>query len=80
MKKNIYSIKDKLTGFMNITLDTNDMTAKRNFGYAVEKSQTNINYRPSDFDLYCLGVFDDVDGTITSEIRHVANGTDFEVK
>lgn len=58
MKMNVYAIRDCHVGFMSPQLDNNDETAKRNFAFAVNNNPGIIGYRPADFDLYKIGVFD----------------------
>lgn len=54
----IYSIKDEKTGFMPVTVDTNDKTAIRNFSFAVNKPDSLLKSNSNDFSLWKLGEFD----------------------
>lgn len=61
----IYSMRDKMTGFVSPTFDLNDQVAARNFSMALTKSEGILGFAPSDFDLYCLGSWDTDTGLIT---------------
>lgn len=56
---NVFSIRDKLSGFSYPTVDVNAATAQRNFASAVNSPQVNtMTFAPSDYDLYFVGTFD----------------------
>lgn len=76
MKLNVYCIRDVLVGFMSPTVDTNDDTAMRNFSLMVNNNPGVIGFRPADFDLYCVGVFDSDSGLVNpiNPIRFLVNG------
>lgn len=63
MKFNVYSMRDKYTGFMDPTLGVNDESAIRNFSYALG-SNLMFNRFASDYDLYCIGSFDSDEGIL----------------
>lgn len=68
MTYKMYSVKDSKVGFMIPTCDMSDQSAIRNFSYAVNANNGMMNYSPKDFDLYCIGEFDDEKGEINSKI------------
>lgn len=75
MKYDVYSIRDKYTGFMSPMLDQSDDAAKRNFAYAVNNNPGVMNYSPADFDLYKVGSFDTKSGDIKGcVIEFICNG------
>lgn len=71
MKFGIYSIRDKLSGYMNIFLERSDVLAQRGFSTVVNDCGSAIYCNPGDYDLYKLGSFDTDSGVIT------ANNPDF---
>lgn len=62
---NIYSMRDKLTGYSQPTFELYDAVAMRNFEHAVMAAQGLFKTHPEDFDLYHLGVFDTETGIIS---------------
>lgn len=60
----IYSIKDQFTGFLTPSFDQNDSSAKRNFSFALGRSDLLLGSFPQHYDLYCLGTFDSDTGCI----------------
>ena len=64
----IYSVRDKLSGYMNISLERSDALAKRSFGIIVGDSDSVIGRNPGDYDLYRLGSFDTDSGDIHADI------------
>lgn len=71
---NFYAVKDLMTErFMNPALSQDDNVATRQF-------KSNINHiplwqdNPSDFDLWCLGSFNEETGEIVYKPRKVING------
>lgn len=79
----MYSIRDDLTGFMTPVIDQNDATALRNFTMAcsvVDSSKSSLmTFRPSDYSLYRIAVFDSDTGIIEPlvPIELVARGSSF---
>lgn len=64
MIKNIYAVRDEAAEvFLDLMVDQTDETAKRNFAYAC-KNNGIMNFRPSDFSLWQLAVYDTIHGTI----------------
>lgn len=61
MKRTLYCIRDNLSGFGTPVFDVSDQTAKRNFSYAINNN-AELNFCPSDFDLYKVGTFDSETG------------------
>lgn len=74
----VFSIRDKYTSFMSPTVDQSKEAAKRNFAYAINNNPGIMNFTPSDFDLYQIGVFDSESGKIapTEPIEFICNGVE----
>lgn len=66
MKYGIYSIRDKLAGYMSLTLEKSDAIATRGFTTLVNTSDTVLSANPGDYDLYKVGEFDSESGVIES--------------
>lgn len=66
MKGVIYCYRDVENGFTTLYVDTNDNSAMRGFAYAVNREGL-MNFRPNDYALYRLGMFDSDTGEITVE-------------
>lgn len=78
----MYSIRDRLTGFMTPVLEQSDPAAMRNFRMAcdVRKRDTSLmSYSPSDFEFYHIADFDSSSGVLSpvSPIEVVCRGSDF---
>ena len=56
MKYGIYSIRDKLSGYMNIFLERSDVLAQRGFSTVVNDCGSAIYCNPGDYDLYKSGL------------------------
>ena len=74
MKYFIYTIKDELNGYLNITLDQNDATAQRNFTYAIQNDKQMYNTK-KDFSLWCIGEYDTEKGIVDTKKRKILDGT-----
>lgn len=74
----VFCIRDIKTGFMSPTIDQNDLSAKRNFAYAINNSNQLMNYSPSDFQFYKIGNFDSQKGVLepVSPIELICDGVD----
>lgn len=75
MTYSVYAIRDKYTGFMMPTVDMNDDSGKRNFGYGINNNPS-LNYSPADFDFYRIGTYDSKTGEIrpVQPIEFICNG------
>lgn len=81
MIMSIYSIRDKLTGYLTPTFEPNDQVAMRNFAHAIQHTDTLLHTHPGDYDLYCLGTLDSEDGTIMPiSPQLVCSGSSFSLK
>lgn len=60
----VYSVRDLLTGFMAPVVEIDDDVAKRNFEFAVKNADGVLGFRPQDFDLMQIGVFDSETGDL----------------
>lgn len=67
MKLGIYSMRDRLTGFLQPTFDLNDAVALRNFEAAILQVRPGnlLHTNPEDYALYKLGDFDSDSGVLT---------------
>lgn len=65
MKYGIYSIRDAAAHvFTAPTIDLTDKSAIRGFSQAINNKDSIMNFCPSDFALYCIGVLDVESGLI----------------
>lgn len=60
----LYSVRDLLTGFMSVSLDVNDASARRNFAHAVNRTDSLFNSHPEHYVLYKVGTFDTETGDL----------------
>lgn len=67
MKYPVYSYRDAKVGFGQPIVDSNDLSAKRGFAYAINNSVGVMGFQPGDFDLYHIGTFDSETGMITGQ-------------
>lgn len=61
----VYSIRDRLTGYSQPTIDQNDAVAMRNFRHAFMNWQSIYHSHPGDFELCKLGMFDSDSGLLS---------------
>lgn len=80
MVKNIYAVKDtKSSCFLNPTYDSNDDVAKRNLNYLVNVVNESMIYQyPEDYELWCIGSYDDLTAIIISDIRFVCQAKELK--
>ena len=79
MIKYIYSVRDVKTGYGPLMIFDNDPVAVRSFGVTVNQPDSLIHWCAADYQLYCVGTFDDDTGCILVEPdmpRHVADAPD----
>lgn len=62
----VYSVRDKLTGYMTPIIDVNDQSAIRNFRHSIVNSTGVLSSACADFDFYRVGSFDSDSGLISS--------------
>lgn len=77
MQFKVFSIRDaKAEIFHTPFYKATDRDAERDFKHAVNDKQTKLNEYPEDFDLYCLGTYEDRDGKFQSlpTLVHVVKG------
>lgn len=68
MIKNIYSVFDKKAQvFCSPFVSINDQTAMRDFAFAANNPESDINRYSIDYSLYYLGAFDDESGYISTD-------------
>lgn len=86
MKVCLFAIRDNIAASFGLpTVDTNEMTAKRNFAFAISSEEKSVmTYKPSDFDLYQVGYYDTDSGRFESMPDNVplfiCNGSEFVKK
>lgn len=75
----LYSLKDVKSGFMSIMLFKNDELAIRAYQNMLADKQPNlVTMNPNDFELWCLGDYDQDCGAIVSDVRFVASSTSID--
>lgn len=78
MMKYVYAIRDNKVGYFGLTTDSYDTVAVRSFAAACKSSNSLLQTNPEDFDLYCIGTFNDDSGELTGFApKFVAHATDF---
>lgn len=79
MKLNIYSLKDRKSGYANPYLLQNDEIAIRDLKTAVNDEKANvINKFPEDFELTRIGEFDTETGEIVSKVEFIINARELK--
>lgn len=74
----VFSIRDLKTGFLSVTVDVSDASAKRGFEHATRKPDSLFFTHPSDYSLYRVGSFDTDTGVLTSiDPDLICHATDF---
>lgn len=77
---NLYALKDVKSGFMSILVLKNDELAKRSYkNMLADPTPSLVNQNPEDFELWCLGSYDQDSGIIISDVRFVASATSIGV-
>lgn len=73
MIRGLYAYHDALNGFMNVFIDTNDLSAKRGFLSALACADVGSAFycNPTDYTLYKLGQVDMVTGEVIPEVPTV---------
>lgn len=82
MRFRMYSIRDRLTGFMTPVLEQSDPVAMRNFRMACDvqkRDQSIVAFSPSDFSLYHIADFDSETGILSpvSPLDFICQGDSF---
>lgn len=69
MIKKIYALRDVKSHWLDPFVDENDDCAIRGVSLLVNNADPTvlIGFSPRDFDLYCLGSFDSLDGSVILE-------------
>ena len=60
----IYSVRDKLDGFIGPCVERGDQLATRSFTTVVNSPDSKLFANPGDYDLYKIGEFDTESGSI----------------
>ena len=67
MMLKVYSVRDNKTGDFNVPFfEQNDVQATRMFHKLCNDDRVQIAHFPDDFDMYCIGLFDDKSGKLES--------------
>lgn len=61
----IYSIQDRLSGFISVTAEVNDQVAYRNFEHAVLNGGSTLSSHADDYQLVKLASMDSDTGVVT---------------
>lgn len=66
MRMRLYQLKDVVSACMvgQVFVERNDGPAVRSFYNALEDSKSQISQYPKDFELLCLGEYDDSNGVL----------------
>lgn len=83
MTRKMYSIRDIKGDYFNaVHISSTHGEAERNFRTLVNEPNSTVSKYPEDFDLYCVGEFNDTDGTITPKYpaERICNGSQFVQK
>lgn len=79
MKNKIYCVKDVLVGFKPPFVAPNDNFAIRMLSQLVNDINSNdIKTNPKDYQLFCIGEFDDQTGEFVSDVRFLSNAIDLK--
>lgn len=74
MKMEIFAIKDKKVAFMSLFTQANEEIAKRNFKNTVNNTEMKLD--PADFELWKLGTYDDLTGSIEPESEFIISAAE----
>lgn len=75
MKSGLYAVKDTKTVFWKPFVHHNDLSAQRVFANLVNSGDELVASNVEDFELWRLGIYDDVTGSIVSKPEFICNGT-----
>lgn len=75
MQLSMYSILDIKSGvYSKPFIALNHAVAARTVSAAMQHQDTDLSAHPQDYDLYCIGSFDDQEGILTPQTReHVTS-------
>ena len=74
----LYSIRDSLVGYGVPFCADNDAVAMRYFNQAISQPNSIYQMNKNQFDLYCVGEYDNQSGEIDSKApRFICSATDF---
>lgn len=74
MKTGLYAVKDTKTVFWKPFVHHNDLSAQREFANLVNSKNELVASNVEDFELWKLGTYDDVTGSIVSQPVFICNG------
>lgn len=79
MRRRMYQLRDKVAMCLvgPILLERNDAPAVRSFYLGCEDAQSNLSKFPADYELVCLGEYDDEVGILEPALTVVATGLDY---
>lgn len=64
MKYPVYAWRDTKVGFGALHVEANEDTAKRNFGYELNRADSIMEYAATDYELYQIAEYDTKSGHI----------------
>ena len=71
----LYAIKDVKVGFWKPFCQPNDAVASREFSNLINSTRESIvKDNPCDFELWCLGTYDEATGAIVSDVQFIISG------
>lgn len=74
MIMHIFAIKDKKVAFMSLFTQANEEIAKRNFKNTVNNTEMKLD--PADFELWKLGTYNDLTGSIEQETKFIISAAE----
>lgn len=79
MKRRMYQLRDVVAGCLvgPILLERNDAPAVRSFYMAFEDPKSTLGQHPEDYELLCLGEYDDEVGVTEPGVALIATGIDW---
>lgn len=82
MIKEVYSVRDRKSGYGPLMLADNEAIAVRNFSVSVQQTDSLMHWCAADYSLYRTGTFDDEQGILTAELtpQFIVEAIDFVEK
>lgn len=70
----VYCMKDlKIGVFLGLSLGMTDASVKRAIVESLANAPSTVRSYPEDFDLYCVGEFNDESGELVSRLEFICN-------
>lgn len=79
MKRKMYQLRDVVAGCLigGIILERNDAPAVRAFYAGLEADKSPLSENPRDYELICLGEYDDEVGVMEATFNVIATGVEW---